>query len=247
MLNLLRKLRKKNMKSTYFKYAIGEIVLVVVGILLALNINNWNESRKEKKNLNELVTSLINDFKDTDRLLSQAIEETDYKRVQMESFFEILNTKEDFDIDSLRKLALVFFQGLDFQPELTSYDEAKNTGELHKISNRNFFIEMTKFNKSLDFYNDLNRQFLADYSSGALWEFRKKIGFLVNFAEVNNSLHKTALKNFRKMTFEEYQKLYADPSNQASLETSFVVTKNNITFLKMMKESTQNIINELSK
>ena len=35
-------------KTDYFKYAIGEIFLVVVGILIAVNINNWNESRKEK-------------------------------------------------------------------------------------------------------------------------------------------------------------------------------------------------------
>ena len=32
----------------YFKYAIGEIVLVVIGILIALSINNWNEDRKSR-------------------------------------------------------------------------------------------------------------------------------------------------------------------------------------------------------
>ena len=36
----------KNKTSKYFKYAIGEIVLVVIGILIALSINNWNEERK---------------------------------------------------------------------------------------------------------------------------------------------------------------------------------------------------------
>ena len=37
-----------NKTSKYFKYAIGEIVLVVIGILIALQINNWNEHRKSR-------------------------------------------------------------------------------------------------------------------------------------------------------------------------------------------------------
>lgn len=52
MLNFLRKLRRKEMNQNtgrYLKYAIGEIVLVVIGILIALSINNWNEGRKQKK------------------------------------------------------------------------------------------------------------------------------------------------------------------------------------------------------
>jgi hypothetical protein len=36
----------ENKTSKYFKYAIGEIILVVIGILIALQINNWNEHRK---------------------------------------------------------------------------------------------------------------------------------------------------------------------------------------------------------
>ena len=39
---------EKNKTGKYFKYAIGEIVLVVIGILIALSINNWNEVRKDK-------------------------------------------------------------------------------------------------------------------------------------------------------------------------------------------------------
>ncbi|WP_240475212.1 DUF6090 family protein [Neotamlana sedimentorum] len=37
---------KKNNAGKYIKYAIGEIVLVVIGILIALSLNNWNESKK---------------------------------------------------------------------------------------------------------------------------------------------------------------------------------------------------------
>ena len=54
-----------NKTSRYFKYAIGEIVLVVIGILIALQINNWNEQRKidvvEKEMLTSLYNSIAND------------------------------------------------------------------------------------------------------------------------------------------------------------------------------------------
>jgi hypothetical protein len=54
MIKLFRKIRydlmAKHKTGKYFKYAIGEIILVVIGILIALSINNWNETQKEKHN-----------------------------------------------------------------------------------------------------------------------------------------------------------------------------------------------------
>ena len=51
MINFFRKIRynlmEQNKTGKYFKYAIGEIVLVVIGILIALSINNWNEQPKQ--------------------------------------------------------------------------------------------------------------------------------------------------------------------------------------------------------
>ena len=49
--------------SKYFKYAIGEIVLVVIGILIALQINNWNEGRKENKKEKATLLRFLNDLK----------------------------------------------------------------------------------------------------------------------------------------------------------------------------------------
>ena len=46
----------------YLKYAIGEIVLVVIGILIALSINNWNEQKKENNTATILAKSLIEDL-----------------------------------------------------------------------------------------------------------------------------------------------------------------------------------------
>ena len=71
MIKFFRKIRQKllieNKFSKYLIYAIGEIVLVVIGILIALSINNWNESRKEnlieQNYLRRLLVDLESDYK----------------------------------------------------------------------------------------------------------------------------------------------------------------------------------------
>jgi len=67
MIKFFRKIRydlmEKNKTGKYFKYAIGEIVLVVIGILIAVSINNWNENRKQNQSIKVSIHSLINDLK----------------------------------------------------------------------------------------------------------------------------------------------------------------------------------------
>ena len=64
----------------YLRYAIGEIVLVVIGILIALQINNWNEQRKdriiEKQILDEMLISLKSD-NDIFKMLENRLMEKD--------------------------------------------------------------------------------------------------------------------------------------------------------------------------
>jgi len=52
----------KGQTTKYFKYAIGEIILVVIGILIALQINTWNQTRIDKKNEKEILLKLKKDF-----------------------------------------------------------------------------------------------------------------------------------------------------------------------------------------
>ena len=63
MINFFRRIRKKladdNRPLKYMKYAIGEIILVVLGILIALSINNWNEEMKNK----QLETKILLEIK----------------------------------------------------------------------------------------------------------------------------------------------------------------------------------------
>ena len=66
MLNFLRKLRRNNMDSKYLKYAIGEIFLVIIGILIALAVTDWNQGRldtqREHKKLRQIQKGLKEDL-----------------------------------------------------------------------------------------------------------------------------------------------------------------------------------------
>ena len=55
---------ENNQTGKYFKYAIGEIVLVVIGILIALSINNWNERRIEANKEKVTLSNLNEEFQD---------------------------------------------------------------------------------------------------------------------------------------------------------------------------------------
>ena len=89
-------MEKKNTEK-YFKYAIGEIVLVVIGILIALSINNLNETLKQKETTNSIYSivkeDLNNDISEIDSFLK------DYNEVMKPSFKTVLETnltKEDW-------------------------------------------------------------------------------------------------------------------------------------------------------
>ncbi len=67
MIKFFRHIRKslleQNKMGKYFKYAIGEIIIVVIGILIALQINNWNENKKNKAIEIQLLTQMKSDLK----------------------------------------------------------------------------------------------------------------------------------------------------------------------------------------
>ena len=69
--HIRRSLIQENKMGKYFKYAIGEIILVVLGILIALQINNWNEDKKERALEQELLAQLQSEFQSNLEQLDQ--------------------------------------------------------------------------------------------------------------------------------------------------------------------------------
>ena len=60
--NIRQKLAAENNVAKYLRYAIGEILLVVIGILIALQINNWNENRKQSELKTVYISRLVSDI-----------------------------------------------------------------------------------------------------------------------------------------------------------------------------------------
>ena len=78
MIKFFRQIRQQLLgegkMATYFKYAFGEIVLVMIGILLALQVNNWNEGRKIKNTEIKLLQGFVKEMEANQKILDEAIE-----------------------------------------------------------------------------------------------------------------------------------------------------------------------------
>ena len=75
----------------YLTYAIGEIILVVIGILIALQVNNWNEGRKAQEELEAYVVQLQADLR---RIIDQNREISDFNRKHAESLYFLISFLE---------------------------------------------------------------------------------------------------------------------------------------------------------
>lgn len=103
MQKLLRIIRRKLIDEGNFKryllYAAGEILLLVIGILLALQINNWNEHRKKMNSEDQYLHRLLAEIRLDSLSLSTEIEVITNRNKEIQNFTKLLN---DFStIDSL--------------------------------------------------------------------------------------------------------------------------------------------------
>jgi hypothetical protein len=129
MIKFFRSIRKKLIEqgktANYLKYAIGEIVLVVIGILIALSINNWNQERIQNSKSQELLKGIR---KDLDKDITTLIRMINHYENRM-SFFERHLPSDDFSnlpTDTLEKI-IDGYAG-SFYHTTQSYEKVKNLG-----------------------------------------------------------------------------------------------------------------------
>ena len=156
MIKFFRKIRQRllseNKFSKYFIYAIGEIILVVIGILLALQLNNLKEQKnilKQERNALELIQdNLKKEINDLDRFVSQRISDTTYlKDVYYKNW-------EGIPLDSLGLKGTSAFNYKSFN---TAYEGLKSNDKLFIIQNENL-------KEKIIFYYEQQRYQLLDWS-----------------------------------------------------------------------------------
>ncbi|WP_050776370.1 DUF6090 family protein [Algoriphagus machipongonensis] len=122
----------KNNTIKYLKYAIGEIALVMIGILLALQVNNWNENRKNNNLRQSFIDNLIVDLKnDIENLEALNVINTN---AETEGFYlESFLDNSLIEIDTLRLTNSLIFCGYVPNKSLISstYNDLINSNNIH--------------------------------------------------------------------------------------------------------------------
>jgi len=224
----------------YFKYAIGEIILVVIGILIALQINNWNENRKLNEQRKELISNLIIDFKKTGDAIESAINEQEDKLKKMKIFYGLIeNNEKVVSVDSLRKLAALFFAEDNFKPNISSYNEAVSNGQLKLVKSRKLVQYIDKFFEASDGYNSIYTLGGEAFFSGPVWELRKSLGSLQLIIAGRNTDSNISIEPLK---YNEYIIEVNKPLAIAAFESGYIIKRNLSNNLNEMKTNCDSII-----
>lgn len=142
---------QKNKTGQYFKYAIGEILLVVIGILIAFTINTWNEQRKQSEDERIFLQALLNDLEQQQiRLTTQAEWEVEKLNFVDSSVILIETFRLTENADTL------FYYMQRLNPRMTfdvfnpTFEELKSTGNFKLIADKELRKELILFYQNLE-------------------------------------------------------------------------------------------------
>ena len=158
MIPVFRKIRKKmaddNRPLKYMRYAIGEIVLVVFGILIALQINTWNEERKENKIEAKYLKEMLEDYEINLIRSNQVIKRYESMIPTLQGLIEqSLLEKPSISVDSLNQACMI----INDMPTYSSTDRVYNnligSGDLKLLKNKELKTELSVYFEKINILN----------------------------------------------------------------------------------------------
>jgi len=174
MIKFFRNVRKhlinEGKTTKYLKYAIGEIVLVVIGILIALQINNWNEERKNKSQEQNYLIALHEDLM-SDSINVQTVRRSIQSHIDAaELLIQFIDTGTIEDTLAMKKAIIQAGYLYFFTPTLSTYNDLVNSGNLGIISDKtlkdmmdNYVSWLNQMASREEFSKDLVWTSYADY------------------------------------------------------------------------------------
>ena len=168
MFRIFRKIREEILlgKKTrrYLSYAVGELVLVVFGILIALQINNWNEGRIEQRQISDYAHALINDL-ERDLVMIEVIETEINVLINkvdtLATYIENKSIKEVRNIDLYYLMRAPFYRP--YAWNRTALDQIKSSGALRQMENPELAEKVSAYEA---FTNHLEGDFDYDRTVG---------------------------------------------------------------------------------
>ncbi|MEP0365767.1 MAG: DUF6090 family protein [Cyclobacteriaceae bacterium] len=150
MIKLFRKIRydlmEKNKTGKYLKYAIGEIILVVIGILIALQLNDWNDHRKQVELEKEYYCRLLDDVR-LDKEQIQNLTQLAKERLvaSNQSVRLLLNDgSKKNEIGTQISLSGKAIYS-DFEPNNSAYEDLKSGANLNIISDKSIIKALNHY------------------------------------------------------------------------------------------------------
>lgn len=212
MIKVFRKIRKtlisESKTSKYFKYAIGEIILVMIGILLALQVNTWNNNRELKKEELKALKSLHQEFNEN-LIRFDEIYNIHLKRKKSIETIMSIEVKK-LSLDSLKTLRLAVGNNFTFDPYQGIYNSIINSGKIELISNDTLKHRISRFQDLVVDYQEEEKGTL-EFTNINLFPFsiknyNKNFNIVYNLNEVTeeekNIARNSIIKEITSDTFE---------------------------------------------
>lgn len=159
MLAFFRKLRRQlfveKKFNTYLGYAVGEILLIVIGILIALQINNWNTERVNRKQELKIYKNIRIQIGED---LNELHKVTDFNNSllnQYEKASRYILTNNRNAIDTLAYIAMNLSQFSDFHRSANIYETLINSGDIKLLKNDSILHNLQRLEMTYNFINRL--------------------------------------------------------------------------------------------
>ena len=155
MIKLFRHIRQnlimENKTGKYLKYAIGEIILVVIGILIALSINNWNEDRKDRTEELSALIDLKKEFESNRNDIDSLYQFKSFRANEWDNYLSTVSNTELHD--SLRSIGRPTIGFRVFNFSSTILNSILTTGKIDKIQNDSLKYILTNWEDILSDHN----------------------------------------------------------------------------------------------